>query len=192
MVLAGLSIHELQTGGFNPNLFNGIESALAFTSVATTIVTTSLIGYRIQRHFRENRASGSNGTFKHILNIVIESAAIYSLLLLMDAISIIVPPFNELGTPWANVEYYVESILIVVAGIAPTVIVARSSVARRAENDAFAITRVSGLRFESAGGRVHHGQNPSTIGSGSSNDSEIIVLSSEDPEKQSNGTQSTL
>lgn len=114
MILAGLS--TLTAGGPNHNLFNNIESALTFTSVATTLVTTFLIGYRIHRHFRNNlEPSRSNGLFKHISKLVIESASIYSLVLLMDAISIVVPPFNVLGTSWANIEYYIESVLIVVA-----------------------------------------------------------------------------
>lgn len=68
--------------------------------------------------------------------------------------------------------------------MAPTVLVARSSVAKmNSANNSSAVTRVSGLRFGSAGDRVGR-VIESAIESRVSIATEILVLSPEDKEKQ--------
>lgn len=116
MILAGLSTN-ISTDP-DPNLFNRAESALTFISLGSTVVSTFLIGYRI--HFSPSSnlnvsSSSLQRVFNHIWILIVESAAIYSLVLLLDAISIVVPSFGELGSPWAEAEYYIESVLIPVA-----------------------------------------------------------------------------
>ncbi|PPQ72177.1 LOW QUALITY PROTEIN: hypothetical protein CVT25_008818 [Psilocybe cyanescens] len=151
MILAGLSTN-ISTDP-DPNLFNRAESALTFISLGSTVVSTFLIGYRI--HFSPSSnlnvsSSSLQRVFNHIWILIVESAAIYSLVLLLDAISIVVPSFGELGSPWAEAEYYIESVLIPVAGMAPTILVARLALTNTDSMIAGStITRVSNLQFKS-------------------------------------------
>ncbi|PPQ79586.1 hypothetical protein CVT25_003467 [Psilocybe cyanescens] len=159
MILAGLSTRI--TGGPNTNLFNNIESALTFASAGTTVVTTLLIGYRIHLTSRiQVSSSTASSKFKHVLRLVIESAAVYSLVVILDAISIVVPPFTNRESPFAEVEYYVESVLIIIAGLAPTVLVARSTRSNTSSTTHKSkSTCVSGLRFGSQHGNENRSVN---------------------------------
>ncbi|PPQ95064.1 hypothetical protein CVT25_002015 [Psilocybe cyanescens] len=70
---------------------------------------------------------GSIDTFGHGIraHLIIESAAAYSMVLLLKSIIVVVPSTVVLGSPLRQVDYYMEGILIFVSGIAPTVLVAR-------------------------------------------------------------------
>lgn len=59
----------------------------------TTLVTTLLIVYRINSATKEGISgrSGSRTTFMHIVDIIVQSAAAYSLVALLYAISGVIP-----------------------------------------------------------------------------------------------------
>ncbi|PPQ85202.1 hypothetical protein CVT25_010095 [Psilocybe cyanescens] len=112
------------TNDTNANLANNITSALTFVSLGTTVVATFIIGYRLHSASRIHLLP-SRILYNHIVTIIIESAAAYSLVLLFEAIFIAALPANLIGNSWDESEYYVEVILTVVSGMAPTVLVAR-------------------------------------------------------------------
>lgn len=68
--------------GPSPNAFvvDKLQIAELFITFATTIITTSLIGYRI---YSTSRVTGVSATsmqrFKYIIKVLLEPAAIYSL-----------------------------------------------------------------------------------------------------------------
>ncbi|PPQ95163.1 hypothetical protein CVT25_013308, partial [Psilocybe cyanescens] len=82
--------------------------------------------------------------------LVIESAAAYSLVLLLEAIIVIVPSFTELESPLEEADSYLQPVLVAVEGMAPTVLVARIALTNPNNTDASApITHISGLQFGS-------------------------------------------
>ncbi|PPQ91124.1 hypothetical protein CVT25_013262 [Psilocybe cyanescens] len=152
-ILEGLS-HRL-TSGANTSaaLFNSLTSALVFVSLATTVTTSLLIGYRIYSVARLN-GQPSKRLFKHIVVLVIESAAVYSFVLLLDAVFAVIPSFNLVGSPLYQAGYFVDAVLIVVPGMAPTVLVARIAVTNSNYTVEPTITHISNLHFESQQGSM--------------------------------------
>lgn len=47
--------------------------------------------------------------------MILESAAIYSVMLVVLAISTVIPSFNDLGSPGLIASYYIESVANIVA-----------------------------------------------------------------------------
>ncbi|PPQ88768.1 hypothetical protein CVT25_008622 [Psilocybe cyanescens] len=130
----------------NTTLFENIETALVFVSLGTTVMTTFLIAYRI------NAASLLNGSpskrlFDRAITLVIESAAVYSLVLLIYAVFTIVPQFLAFGSPVDNAVFYLQ-----VLGMAPTVLMARISLTSPHITTGQTITHITGLQFESQPG----------------------------------------
>ncbi|PPQ82444.1 hypothetical protein CVT25_007242, partial [Psilocybe cyanescens] len=103
----------LITSEANTILYNNTTSALTFVSLGTTVIATFIIGYRIYS-VSQRRDTSSRRLFNHIATIIIESAAAYSMVLLLDAIIYVVPSLNVLGSPLSQAEYYVGAILTVV------------------------------------------------------------------------------
>lgn len=85
-------------------IFDAILSTANFISVGTTMVGTFLISYRI--YSVRKHTGNSVQRFRHILEIVIESSAMYSLSLLVEAIAEILYIDAALATPiFAAVSY---------------------------------------------------------------------------------------
>ncbi|PPQ88319.1 hypothetical protein CVT25_012438 [Psilocybe cyanescens] len=157
------------TSDVNAKLFNHISSASIFVSLGTTMITTFLIGYRIYSATRAN-GTPSRRLFHRIWVIVIESAAVYSLVLLVDAICYVNPLFIALRSPLAVVGYYMELVQIFVTvgslyhlahnlvsltqnqGMAPTILVARIALTNPSNTVAPTVTHISGLQFGSQHG----------------------------------------
>lgn len=98
----------------NARLSNNIASALAFMSLGTTVTSTMLIGYRINSASRLNGAR-SERVFNHVVVMIIESAALYSLVLLFYAIIIAIPSLNNLKSPLSQIGTYASTALVAVA-----------------------------------------------------------------------------
>lgn len=101
----------------NPALssaYDAIISALAFVSLGTTILVTSLIGFKI---YSITHMTGRTYThyFQHVVAIFLESAAAYSLVLLVYAITMADPAFSDMGSGKFLVGYYLQNILNFVA-----------------------------------------------------------------------------
>lgn len=111
----------------NNNLFNIVSSALVFVALVTTMLTTFLIGYRIHSSSRSNGLPAKR-LFAHIVTLVVESSAIYSILLLAYAILIEDPAASRLESRAADAEFYVQTILVVVSVCSSIIIASQSPV----------------------------------------------------------------
>lgn len=98
----------------NNELFNNISSALVFVSLGATVITTILIGYRIHISSRSN-GQPSKRMFNHIVVLVVESSAVYSLLLLAYAIVTEDPASAMLGSSGADASFYIQTVQVVVS-----------------------------------------------------------------------------
>lgn len=115
MVLVGLFTDP--STDTNRSLFNNIESVLIFISLGAAVPSTFLIGYRINSSGVSSIhviPSSLQRIFKHMMMSVVDSAAAYPLALLLYAVSIVVPSFSVMGSPSAEDQYCIKSVLIVV------------------------------------------------------------------------------
>jgi hypothetical protein len=80
-----------------PDTSTKVVAAAYFTTSATSFVTTVLIAYRIYSTAKHEGVSGRR--FKHIIDIIVQSGAVYSLSLLQLAIAFVLPgSMNILNT----------------------------------------------------------------------------------------------
>ncbi|KAH9478964.1 hypothetical protein JR316_0009427 [Psilocybe cubensis] len=91
-----------------------IKTALAFTSVITTSSSTFLIGYKIRTV--SNGIGQSSTRYIRIFTIILESSAIYSVVLLMFALTFL-PVFDSdnLESPLSQAGIYVASLLNIIS-----------------------------------------------------------------------------
>lgn len=147
-----------------------------FVSFATSLTTTVLIAYRIYssaRNISDISFSTSKARFTHITEIIVQSAAIYSVILLVAAISGVIPTTGIFPSASEfSLSSYSSCLLVPAAvchfllhkmstikmfwkGMAPTIMVARVSLASRANNDHVESRApgdaLSNLRFERQG-----------------------------------------
>ncbi|KAF8996721.1 hypothetical protein BDQ17DRAFT_1329792 [Cyathus striatus] len=90
-------------------------SSLSFISSGITIISTSMIIYRI---LTVSRDSGSMGRHGYIIEILVESGVLYSVPLLIVGVMLVIR--NDITVTEAGT--YLMAILIPVTGIAPTLI----------------------------------------------------------------------
>ncbi|KAH9475588.1 hypothetical protein JR316_0012705 [Psilocybe cubensis] len=105
-------------------LANNITSTVIFLSLGSTLISTSLIAYKIHISFQLSQ-SPRKRLFNRVSIMIIESAAPYSIVLLFYAILDILPSQTILASPLIEAGFYLEQVLNVTAGLAPTVLVAR-------------------------------------------------------------------
>lgn len=103
-----------------PITFKNITGPQAFVSFGTTALCTVLIGYKIYSANEAMSGSGirkSNSPFNHIIKVIIESAAIYSLMLLVYAVQATLPiPIDSLlHSPLLVEGYYMQPITVSIA-----------------------------------------------------------------------------
>ncbi|PPQ91334.1 hypothetical protein CVT25_003767 [Psilocybe cyanescens] len=145
------------TSDANATLFDNILTALIFVSLGTTVISTFTIGYRVHSASRIHHLS-SRRLYDHIVTIITESAAAYSLVLIFEAILAVVPSSIMAGFPLREAACYLDVIVTVVSGMAPTVLVARIALTDPNNTDTSA-TQISGnLQF---GPRQESGSGPS-------------------------------
>jgi len=125
IVLKGLSNHgssilsEQQVA-----MDNAVIATQTFLSVAASLVTTFLIVFRIHSMSKENGGSGQR--FKHILDIVVQSAAVYSLAILGEAIKFGLPETRDIDNSRVFAfGLWMDSLTSVISGMVPTIMVAR-------------------------------------------------------------------
>ncbi|PPQ87869.1 hypothetical protein CVT25_000776 [Psilocybe cyanescens] len=105
MVLAGV-FTNLSTNT-NRDLFNNIESGLTFISLGATVPSAFLIGCELNSSGVSIICvipSGLQMIFKHMVMLVVDSAAAYPLALRFYVISMVVLSFNVMGSPWTEVR----------------------------------------------------------------------------------------
>ncbi|PPQ78255.1 hypothetical protein CVT25_011714 [Psilocybe cyanescens] len=151
--VAAMIILFIMSAGSTPSqsmLPNNVQSAGYFLSAATSLTATVLIGSRVKAVTNEGTSEAS-GQFKNILEIMIQSVAIYSLAIIMQAISVVIP--NDGTTPQLTaLQNYSSAILTPVAGIAPTIMVARVCLAADTSVIWSKSRKLTSLRFQTPRG----------------------------------------
>ncbi|KDR71334.1 hypothetical protein GALMADRAFT_144024 [Galerina marginata CBS 339.88] len=125
------------------HVVNNIQSALFFTSLSSSLLATLLIAFRIHSVSKQNGASKRR--FGHIIEIVVQSAAVYSLALLMVGIANILSIPSTVTVQFAN---YGNAVAITITGIAPTIMVARVCHIADTTAEVSIIPNLSGLQFQ--------------------------------------------
>uniref|UniRef100_A0A8H7XM39 Uncharacterized protein n=1 Tax=Psilocybe cubensis TaxID=181762 RepID=A0A8H7XM39_PSICU len=132
-----------------------IEAALPFVQLATAVTTTLLMAYRIHYASRSTRNTYRQ-KFTRVTTVIVESAAVYSLVMLVLAIITALPlSFTSSEGPVYIALYYVQAVAVILAGLAPTVLVARialmdsSSPTVVSESRPAVFTHVDPIKFRS-------------------------------------------
>ncbi|KAH9486214.1 hypothetical protein JR316_0000278 [Psilocybe cubensis] len=99
-------------------------------------------------HTASGTISGSKRRYNHIVSVIVESNAVYSLVLLVEAIITVVPGFSIIESPAWPVSEFIDTILFTVTGLIPTVMIARLALTSSENSDSSGIiTHVSALDF---------------------------------------------
>ncbi|SJK98327.1 uncharacterized protein ARMOST_01592 [Armillaria ostoyae] len=120
--------------------------------LATTIWCTTLIIYRILTVGRaSNGFGGGVGVYRHVIEVLVESSVLYSLVLVLDMAF-------EVREEWA--EIYVDVMAGIVRGIAPTLLVGRVAAGHARSDESWQGSVMSSLHF---GTRRFRARDPSSI-----------------------------
>ncbi|KAF8170551.1 hypothetical protein BJ912DRAFT_1083699 [Pholiota molesta] len=103
--------------------FNDLVVTAYFTTFATSLITTALIAYKIYSSSSQTRFSRK--LYRHIIDIVVQSGAVYSLTALATAISGVLPGSNIIHTRSICAQNYIQAIGVYVSGLSATIMVAR-------------------------------------------------------------------
>ncbi|KAF8886672.1 hypothetical protein CPB84DRAFT_1537540 [Gymnopilus junonius] len=98
-----------------------LTGVLLFMDLAITLSTTVLISYRINSFAKRNPFPESRSRFKRIVEILVQSAAAYSIVIIVYAITTIIP-IDTLESINAA-RSYISIFYFSTAGIAPTIMV---------------------------------------------------------------------
>ncbi|KJA17196.1 hypothetical protein HYPSUDRAFT_206367 [Hypholoma sublateritium FD-334 SS-4] len=104
---------------------NKLTGAALFMTFGVTLLTTVLIAYPIYSFARRDSRNRTKRAFKDIAEVLVQSSAAYSLTALLSGVVAIVPQNDSNETVWFAVQNYSGSLLFVIAGMAPTIMVAR-------------------------------------------------------------------
>lgn len=113
-VTVNAAIFSTITSATDATIADNIASAQVFMSFGTTVTTSSLIAYRVHTA-SQLTASHSKRAFGHVVVIVLESAAIYALVVFAYAILSPIPSALSAGSPISIAEYYLAPMVSVVA-----------------------------------------------------------------------------
>ncbi|KAH9483397.1 hypothetical protein JR316_0002863 [Psilocybe cubensis] len=147
----------LVTNQAGKDMINHVDEAFSFTCLATTFFTTFLIGYRIYTVSRNTNRSISR--YKHIFTTILQSAAVHVLLLLVQAISPFSPIFYDIQSRWSQVDEYINMIVYLASGLAPTVMVLHLAVVNETDTATFAsstLMHLPAMEFDNCLDRSTH------------------------------------
>ncbi|KAK0224679.1 hypothetical protein EDD85DRAFT_981582 [Armillaria nabsnona] len=164
IVFKVIDIHLLFIDGSDPasDLHNLVLYA-SFT-LATTLSCTLLIIYRILSvRWATSGAGGGLGAYQHVIEVLVESSALYSVCLIIYVACIAT---NSWGADYADI------IATIARGIAPTLLIGRVAAGHARPNDSWNGSIVSSLHF---------GQSQSQT---STQDSMFTINLDNDPEAQ--------
>ncbi|PPR06214.1 hypothetical protein CVT26_005473 [Gymnopilus dilepis] len=142
---------------FPSDHLNSLVTIGLFITFGVTMILTLLIAYRIHSACKEQIRPGTKGVLKHILEIVLQSAALHVMVAFITGVTLIIPFPEQNYKPWYSVQNYMSAIFPFTAGLAPTIMVARISFMSQ-ENTLHSVVSppVSALQFQafshSAGG----------------------------------------
>ena len=121
------NVVKISTAHFNPILFSSghtlqIQTTLAlFSAFALTLITTFLILYRLIKVTRKtNLPNRTQSTCKNIIDMIVQSSALYSMVLVIWAIAWAIRPASTLSgslrqIPFNYLGKFIEEISFVVA-----------------------------------------------------------------------------
>lgn len=89
---------------------NWLITGALFSTVATTLVSTILIAYRIHSVTRKNVVLRGGSRYTHILDLLVQSAALYVFGSLLLAIPLVLPVTNASEVGILTAQYYTGSI----------------------------------------------------------------------------------
>ncbi|KDR69427.1 hypothetical protein GALMADRAFT_145472 [Galerina marginata CBS 339.88] len=146
----GLSIASVMTSRYiirseSAALFEAIQISLFSISFTSSMAATILIAFRI--HSISTQENNPRGRFKHVIEIVVQSAVIYSLALLLQ-IAYNVQPVYPAETVYSAYGSYASSLAFVLAGLVPTVMVARVCVSPGDNTHLSSLQHVSRIQFQ--------------------------------------------
>ncbi|SJL12935.1 uncharacterized protein ARMOST_16369 [Armillaria ostoyae] len=110
--------------------------------LATTLYCTLLIIYRIVTVTGVRRGTaGRLGVFRHFIEVLVESSALYTISLILDLAFTI-------HDPYGLASYYVDVIASIAKGVAPTLLVGRAAAGHTLPRDDSDGSTVSSLHFQ--------------------------------------------
>ncbi|KAF9481901.1 hypothetical protein BDN70DRAFT_991526 [Pholiota conissans] len=123
-------------------IFNKVSAAGIVISACTTIITTSLITYRIHSFLRNQEITSKK--FRHIIDVIVQSGAVYSASVLVYGVSAAL--IGQNGMPTVILSFWTDTFVFPIAGISTTIMVAR--VAMLPENsNAPSSDHLTGIQF---------------------------------------------
>lgn len=100
------SVNHLQPSAAVGHTLNNLLSAALFMTFASTMSSTILIAYRIYSVSRHSVLKETNKRFNGVVELLIQSAAAYSLVSLLYAVEFVVPlTASNLGTTFPLESY---------------------------------------------------------------------------------------
>ncbi|KDR76720.1 hypothetical protein GALMADRAFT_139613 [Galerina marginata CBS 339.88] len=142
-----ISVTKAQPTESQGTRIDNIESAGYLISAVTSLTTTFLIAHRINKMLQHDNYSMRR--FTHIIEILVQSVAVYSVMLLIEAISGLIPVLNQNETKVYAYQVYSAVLVVPITGIAPTIMVARICLASSSESTAISTPgQLSSLRFQ--------------------------------------------
>ncbi|KAF9477403.1 hypothetical protein BDN70DRAFT_881235 [Pholiota conissans] len=127
------------------NILNNIAAAGIMVTACTNIITTMLIAYRVNTFLRNTEISPKK--FRHIVDIVVQSAAVYSALLLVSGVSMIISLPNGADVRLLNFELWASVLALSSAGISTTIMVARVAMLTDTSNPPTSL-HLTGIQFQ--------------------------------------------
>lgn len=108
IIIAGL--YNLGTSPSQVDTLNTVLGVATFMTLATTLATTLLISYRIHLVSKQDLPRSVRARLNHIIEILVQSAAAYSIVALASAITVVVPLTADNVAQVFAAETYVSAV----------------------------------------------------------------------------------
>lgn len=96
-------------------ILNNLSSAAFFMTLGATLLTTVLIAYRILSVTRRDPRKGTTRPYKNIAEALVQSAAAYSLVVLLSALMDVIPQNEKTETAIFCADNYTGAVFLVIA-----------------------------------------------------------------------------
>ncbi|KJA17198.1 hypothetical protein HYPSUDRAFT_206369 [Hypholoma sublateritium FD-334 SS-4] len=106
-------------------ILDKLSTAALCMTFGATLLTTVLIAYKIYSFKRRDPRKGTSRPYADIADVLVQSAAAYSLVVLWIAVVGVIPQDNANATAIFCASNYAGVLLPIAAGMAPTIMVAR-------------------------------------------------------------------
>ncbi|KJA17199.1 hypothetical protein HYPSUDRAFT_206371 [Hypholoma sublateritium FD-334 SS-4] len=128
-------------------ILDKLTSSALFMTSGATLLTTALIAYQIYSVTRRDPRKGATKPYKDIAEVLVQSAAAYSLVTLLNALTDIIPVNDTNATALLYAGDYSGAPLLIIAGMAPTIMVARVAMQGSGQAEGARTAHLSGLEF---------------------------------------------